>query len=166
MFRSHPRCNPTKTNPASNPPLPPHTTTTPPPHHHHNNSYASFLKLLEKHPDKLTALRLSGPTLTFLYAGQKVLTRIVQTDGFLMSKLITSGVDFASVPPQLNVLGLVSTCLYLLFLLMINSRMMNGPQDEGAGKRRDKNNNFGSLSFAEVAGQERAMGEVRESCCL
>lgn len=91
------------------------------------------------------------------------MTRVVQTDSVLLSKLIASGVDFACAPAQVNVLGLVWTFVYGVFLWTVTSRMLQGPQDEGAGRRRDKTN-FGSLSFADVAGQERAKLEVREVC--
>ena len=43
--------------------------------------------------------------------------------------------------------------------------MMQGPQDEGAGRRKDKELDFyGKLSFNDVAGQEKAKTEVREIC--
>jgi len=126
-------------------------------------SFASFLKLLEKHPDKISSLRVSPSTLSFLFNGKQVMSRVVQTDNFLLSRLLSSGIDFASPQPQVNVLGLVWTCVYGLFLWTVTSRMMQGPQDEGAGRRRDQTN-FGSLSFADVAGQERAKLEVKEVC--
>jgi len=126
-------------------------------------SFASFLKLLEKHPDKISALRVSPSTLSFLFNGKQVISRVVQTDNFLLLRLLSSGIDFASPQPQVNVLGLVWTLVYGLFLWTVTSRMMQGPQDEGAGRRRDQTN-FGSLSFADVAGQERAKLEVKEVC--
>jgi ATP-dependent Zn protease len=125
-------------------------------------SFASFLKLLEKHPDKISSMRVSPSTLSFLFNGKQVMSRVVQTDSFLLSKLLASGVDFASPPQQVNVLGLVWTFVYGLFLWTVTSRMMQGPQDEGAGRRRDQM--VGSLSFADVAGQERAKLEVKEVC--
>lgn len=126
-------------------------------------SYATFLKLLEKYPETISSLRVAASSISFMVNGKQATTRVVQTDSFLLSKLVSSGIDFAAPPAQVNVLGILWTLVYGIFLWNVSSRMMQGPPDEGAGKRRDQVN-YGGLSFADVAGQERAKLEVREVC--
>lgn len=101
-------------------------------------SFATFLRLLDKHPDKLSSLRVSAAQLSYVVAGQRTMTRVVQADRFLLERLLASGVDFAAPPAPVNVLGLLWTCVYGFFLWTVTSRMMQGPQDEGAGKRKDQ----------------------------
>lgn len=101
-------------------------------------SFSTFLRLLEKHPDKLSMLRVSASQLSYVVAGQRAMTRVVQADRFLLERLLASGVDFAAPPAPVNVLGLLWTCAYGFFLWTVTSRMMQGPQDEGAGKRKDQ----------------------------
>lgn len=57
---------------------------------------------------------------------------------------------------------MVFSGLYLIFLFTMARRMMQGPQDEGAGKARDALDlqRFSGLSFDDIAGQEVAKQEV------
>ena len=83
-----------------------------------------------------------------------------------MDKLLVR-VNFAAAPAPVNVFGFVWTCCYAFFLWNISTRMMQGPQDEGAGKRRDEAlASVKNLSFSDIAGQERAKVEVQEVCTM
>lgn len=58
--------------------------------------------------------------------------------------------------------SMVFSGLYLVFLFTMARRMLQGPQDEGAGKARDALDlqRFSGLSFDDIAGQENAKQEV------
>jgi len=55
-------------------------------------------------------------------------------------------------PTPVNVLSLIWTGVYCAFLYNVSTRMMSGPQDEGAGKRKEKSLASLGLSFADIAG--------------
>ena len=47
------------------------------------------------------------------------------------------------------------------------SRSMMGPTDEGVGKRKDgRMQDYGNLSYDDIAGQEKAKQEVSEICLM
>ena len=128
-------------------------------------SYADFLKLVKTSPDKIDTLRVTQSSFTFLYEGKQMFSRIVNVSPDVLDRLLHSGVNFAAAPAPVNVFGLVWSCCYAFFLWNISTRMMQGPQDEGAGKRRDNAlADVKSLSFNDIAGQERAKLEVQEVC--
>ena len=130
-------------------------------------SYTNFLQLIAAAPERVGGLRVTPSAFMFRLDGKSALTRMVTLEPFVMRKLISSGIDFAALPAPTNVLGLVWTFAYAAFLWNISSKMMQGPQDEGAGKRKDKAGEldaYGKLSFEDVAGQERAKLEVKEVC--
>ena len=77
--------------------------------------------------------------------------------------LLGSKVDFSAAKPSANVLGIVWACVYAFFIWNVSSRMMQGPQDAGAGSRKDLTI-VEKLSFEDVAGQEQAKQEVKEVC--
>lgn len=130
-------------------------------------SYTSFLQLISIAPERVAALRVTPGAFMFRLDGKLALTRMVNLEPNVMKKLIASGIDFAALPAPTNVLGLVWTFAYAAFIWNVSSKMMQGPQDEGAGKRKDKAGEldaYGKLSFEDVAGQERAKLEVKEVC--
>jgi ATP-dependent Zn protease len=130
-------------------------------------SYATFLNLISTAPERVASLRVTPSSFMFLLDGKSALTRMVKVDPLVMTKLLASGIDFAAPPTPTNVLGILWTLAYAGFLWNVSTKMMQGPQDEGAGKRKDKAGDldaYGKLSFEDVAGQERAMVEVREVC--
>ena len=132
-------------------------------------SYAAFLKLMSTSPERIVALKITPSAFFYRLDGTKcALTRAVSLDPWIMGKLAASGIDFAAPPTPANVLGLLVTFGYMAFLWNISTRMMQGPQDDGAGKRKDRagsnDDALGNLSFADVAGQERAKLEVMEVC--
>ena len=135
-------------------------------------SYAAFMKLLHTSPERIVALTVTPTAFLFRLDGTKTaLTRAVSLDPVVLNKLLASGIDFAAPPTPANILGLLVTFGYMALLWTISSRMMRGPQDDGAGKRRDRGAAGGgagdalnNLSFADVAGQERAKVEVMEVC--
>ena len=130
-------------------------------------SFTTFLSLLTVAPERVAGLRVTPSAFMFRLDGKSALTRMVTLDPAVMNTLLASGVDFAALPAPTNVLGLLWTFAYAAFLWNISSKMMQGPQDEGAGKRKDKAGEldaYGKLSFEDVAGQERAKLEVKEVC--
>lgn len=127
-------------------------------------SYAEFLKLVKATPDKIEGLQVSPTDFMFTHEGKKMFSRIVKLNPATLDRLVQSNVNFSAAPAPLNVFGLVWTCCYAYFLWNLSSRM-SGPQDEGAGKRKDKAlAGMNTLSFADIAGQERAKVEVQEVC--
>ena len=128
-------------------------------------SYSSFLKLIAEHPEVVKNLRCTPSLFTFRLNGKAALTRVVNIEGNILDRLLASGIEFAAPPAPTNIFGIVWTVAYAAFLWNITTRMMQGPQDEGAGRRKDKELDFyGKLSFNDVAGQEKAKTEVREIC--
>lgn len=130
-------------------------------------SYTSFLKLISSAPERVAGLRVTPSAFMFRLDGKSALTRMVNLEPSVMDKLLSSGIDFAALPAPTNVLGLIWTFVYAAFIWNVSTKMMQGPQDEGAGKRKDKAGDldaYGKLSFEDVAGQERAKLEVREVC--
>lgn len=130
-------------------------------------SYATFLTLISTAPERVASLRVTPSSFLFLLDGKSALTRMVKVEPIVMNRLLASGIDFSAPPTPTNVLGLLWTLAYAGFLWNVSTKMMQGPQDEGAGKRKDKAGDldaYGKLSFEDVAGQERAMVEVREVC--
>jgi ATP-dependent Zn protease len=128
-------------------------------------SYADFLKLLKSHPDKIDALKVSATSFSFMLEGRQMVSRMVNLNPDLLDRLVLSGVNFTAAATPVNVLGLLWTCCYAYFLWNLSSRMMQGPQDGGAGKRKDKSMaGLNGLSFSDIAGQERAKLEVQEVC--
>lgn len=128
-------------------------------------SFANFLKLIEMAPDRVKGLRISASSYLFLLDGKRAMTRSVSLEPSIMDRLITSGIDFAAPPAPTKVIGIIWTCAYAFFLWNISTRMMQGPADDGAGKRKDqKLASYGSLTFNDVAGQEKAKLEVKEVC--
>ena len=130
-------------------------------------SYANFLKLIADAPDRVKALRVTASSMVFLLDGkQKVMAKIVNIHPTVIDKLVSANIDFAAASTPTNILGILWTCAYGYFLWSITTRMMQGPQDDGAGKRKDGKvlNKLGRLSFEDVAGQEKAKQEVKEIC--
>jgi AAA+ superfamily predicted ATPase len=129
-------------------------------------SFASFLKLLSVAPSRIGNLRVTTNSFIYLVDGKRAITRIVNLEPNIMDKLMAAGIDFAAPPSPTNYFGIIWTFAYAAFLWNITSRMMQGPQDEGAGKRKDQGDlgKYGKLSFEDVAGQEKAKLEVKEVC--
>ena len=130
-------------------------------------SYTNFLQLIAAAPERVAGLRVTPSAFMFSLDGKSALTRMVTLEPVVMRKLLSSGIDFAALPAPTNVLGLIWTFAYAAFIWNISTKMMQGPQDEGAGKRKDKAGDldaYGKLSFEDVAGQERAKLEVKEVC--
>ena len=129
-------------------------------------SFASFLKLLSIAPTRIGNLRVTSNSFMYLVDGKRAITRIVHLEPNILDKLMAAGIDFAAPPSPTNYLGLIWTFAYAAFLWNMSSRMMQGPQDEGAGKRKDQGDlgKYGKLSFEDVAGQEKAKLEVKEVC--
>jgi len=129
-------------------------------------SFASFLRLLSIAPSRIGNLRVTSNSFMYLVDGKRAITRIVHLEPNVLDKLMAAGIDFAAPPSPTNYLGLIWTFAYAAFLWNISSRMMQGPQDEGAGKRKDQGDlgKYGKLSFEDVAGQEKAKLEVKEVC--
>ncbi len=124
-------------------------------------SYAEFLKLLKTSPEKIEGLKVSATDFVFTHEGKQMFSRMVKLNPATLDRLVLSGVNFSAAAPPLVSFGLVWTCAYAYFLWNLTNRM-SGPQDEGAGKRKDKTLN--DLSFSDIAGQERAKLEVQEVC--
>ena len=66
-----------------------------------------------------------------------------------MQRLLDAGVDFHAAPTHIPWLSLLWSAAYAFFIWKISSRLLQGPQDEGVGKGRDKINlkPYGALSF-------------------
>mmetsp|Transcript_12785 Transcript_12785/g.12435 ORF Transcript_12785/g.12435 Transcript_12785/m.12435 type:complete len:551 (-) Transcript_12785:8-1660(-) len=129
--------------------------------------YTAFLKLISTTPERVLGLKVNPSLFTFQLDGKSALTRIVNLEPTIMGRLLSSGVDFEAPATPTNVLGLVWTLAYGGFLFNLARKMMQGPQDEATGKRKDKAGEldaYGKLSFEDVAGQERAKLEVKEVC--
>lgn len=124
-------------------------------------SYAEFLKLLKASPEKIEGLKVGATDFVFTHEGKQMFSRMVKLNPATLDRLVHSGVNFSAAAPPLVSFGLIWTCAYAYFLWNLSNRM-SGPQDEGAGKRKDKTLN--NLSFSDIAGQERAKLEVQEVC--
>lgn len=126
-------------------------------------SYANFMKMLDKYPEQIKHIVVSSQTLTLSIEGKTVFTRIVPVAAPLLTKLLESGVDFSAAPSPKNVIGIVSSVIYLGMMFRL-FKAMQGPRDEAVGKTRDKMNlsSYGNLSFDDVAGQNTAKLEVKE----
>lgn len=129
--------------------------------------YSKFIEILRDSPDKIRTLKVSPTTFRYVLDGAgPALTRIVPVDGTLLDKLVKSGVEFSALSTPKNIIGLMVTAGYLYFIWKASSRMLQGGQDSGAGKGRDKLRlqAYGDLSFDDVAGQDAAKREVQEVC--
>lgn len=100
--------------------------------------YTAFLKLISTAPERILSLKATPSIFSFLLDGKTSITRIVNIDPLVMGKLISSGIDFEAPPEPTNILGLIYTVGYAGFLLNLATKMMQGPQDEATGKRKDK----------------------------
>ena len=126
--------------------------------------FSTFLRLLSLCPSQLSALKVTANTISFSAEGKGLMrTRIVKLAPDMLSKLTESGVTFYTPPESLNVFGFVYTLAYAGFMWSLVSKTMQGPQDSGAGKRKDQQL-LGSLSFDDIAGQDKAKREVAEVC--
>ena len=106
---------------------------------------------------------MTSSSFSYLIDGRKAITRVVDLQPTLLDKLLSSGIDFAVAPAPVNVFGIIWACVYAFFIWNVSSRMMQGPQDAGAGSRKDLTITE-KLSFEDVAGQEQAKQEVKEVC--
>lgn len=129
-------------------------------------SFTMFLKVLSDNPTRIQRLRVTPFVFQYLLDGRAAMTRVVSLEPALMDRLLASGVDFAAPAAPKNVIGTVWGICYALFLWKITTKMLQGPQDDGAGKTREKMNLnvYGDLSFDDVAGQDAAKLEVKEVC--
>lgn len=100
--------------------------------------YTVFLKLISLTPERVLGLKVNPGLFTFQLDGKSALTRMVNIEPTIMGKLLSSGVDFEAPPTPTNVLGLIWTLAYGAFLFNLARKMMQGPQDEATGKRKDK----------------------------
>lgn len=113
-------------------------------------SFANFLKLLEVSPERVQNLQVTSSDFLFQLDGKRsAMARIVNVEEPIMRRLIAAGVDFSASPNSMSLLSWLWTACYAFFLWRITSRMLQGPQDEGAGRSRDKINlkPYGALSF-------------------
>jgi hypothetical protein len=77
------------------------------------------------------------------------MSRIVNVEDSVLQRLLDAGVDFHAAPSNIPWLSLIWSAAYAFFIWKISSRLLQGPQDEGVGKGRDKINlkPYGALSF-------------------
>ena len=127
-------------------------------------SYAQFLKILDLYPEKIKQLRVSPNEILFGLEGMNIMTRSVALEPSLKNKLLESNIDFYATAPKTNYLGLIWSAAYAFFLYNVATKMMQGPPDPGAGKRKDKLMENMNLSFDDIAGQDQAKLEVSEVC--
>ena len=128
--------------------------------------YSEFVKLVTEDPASVKGLKVSPTNFFFLYNGRQAFSRVLPSTvpPFLIDMLLKANVNFSAAPAPTNILSIIYTCAYAYFLWTWSSRMMQGPQDAGAGKRRDKILQDSNLSFADIAGQEQAKVQVMEVC--
>jgi hypothetical protein len=119
-------------------------------------AYSTFLRLVTQYPDKIKQVRVTSNEIMFNFDGLRALTRTVPLETSLMNKLLDSGIEFYAPPSQKNAMALVSTLVYCAFLFTMASRMAPpGSSDALTGKRKDQEYAKTSLSFADVAGQDK-----------
>eukprot|EP00595_Chromulina_sp_UTEXLB2642_P000987 CAMPEP_0196764426 /NCGR_PEP_ID=MMETSP1095-20130614/6096_1 /TAXON_ID=96789 ORGANISM="Chromulina nebulosa, Strain UTEXLB2642" /NCGR_SAMPLE_ID=MMETSP1095 /ASSEMBLY_ACC=CAM_ASM_000446 /LENGTH=381 /DNA_ID=CAMNT_0042119961 /DNA_START=374 /DNA_END=1519 /DNA_ORIENTATION=+ len=128
-------------------------------------AYSQFLQIVTKTPQRLSSISVTPSVLYFMLDGKSSLTRVVNLDKSLVSLFLQSGLDFSAASPPVNVFEALWNVCYVCFLIFLYRRMQ-GPKDETIGKSRDQMGleSFGSLSFEDVAGQDRAKLEVKEVC--
>lgn len=126
--------------------------------------YSSFLRVVQTAPERLSTLRITPSSYTFLLDGKNALTRPVDVDSSLLALFLKSGLDFYAPAASVNYIGLIWTVAYMGFLLHITNRMSQGPSDGGIGRGKGELSLDSSISFADVAGQDRAKYEVKEIC--
>ena len=127
-------------------------------------AYSTFLKIIEADPSRIQYLKITPAAFYFKYDGKSAFTRRVALDPLIMKRFTESGLDFAAPPAPPNVLGILWTLVYAGFMWNITTRMMQGPQDNGVGSRKDQIMEKSSLSFDDVAGQDQAKYDVFEVC--
>lgn len=128
-------------------------------------AYSTFLRLVTQYPDKIKQLRVTPNEIVFNFDGLRALTRTVPMETSLMNKLLDSGIEFYAPPSQKNTMALISTLVYCAFLFTMAARMAPpGSSDALTGKRKDQELAKMNLSFADVAGQDKAKLEVAELC--
>ncbi len=127
-------------------------------------AYSTFLKVIEADPSRIQYLKITPAAFYFKYDGKSAFTRRVLLDPLIMKRFTESGLDFTAPPAPPNVLGILWTLVYAGFMWNITTRMMQGPQDNGVGSRKDQIMEKSSLSFDDVAGQDQAKYDVYEVC--
>eukprot|EP01035_Chromulina_nebulosa_P001528 gene1528-2051_t len=104
-------------------------------------SFANFLKLLKESPERIKHLQVSATDFHFSIDGKRLaMSRIVNLEDSVMQRLLDAGVDFHAAPSHIPWLSLLWSAAYAFFIWKISSRLLQGPQDEGVGKGRDKIN--------------------------
>jgi cell division protease FtsH len=126
--------------------------------------YSSFLRLLQSAPERIGSLRVTPSAFAFLLDGKRALTRPVALDASLLALFLKSGIDFYSPAAAVNYVGILWTLAYMAFMFNIANRMSQGPQDGGIGRSKSDMGLDSSISFADVAGQDKAKYEVKEIC--
>jgi len=129
-------------------------------------SFASFLSLVNSNPERIQFLKVAPSGFFFKLDGKSAFVRKVALETSIMSLLLQAGIDFSAPPAPPNVLGIFWTCVYAAFMWNITTKMMQGPQDSGAGSRKDEILKNSNLSFDDIAGQEKAKLEVAEVCTM
>lgn len=117
------------------------------------------MQAISTYPEQILSVRVTPSVIYFMVNGKRYLTRVVNIQDGILSKLVKSGVDFAAMPQSTNVFGVVWSAAYLYFIWMMFSRLQ-GPKDENIGKSREQMalDSYGSLSFDDVAGQVTLVG--------
>lgn len=130
-------------------------------------SYSNFFNLLTISPDRIIDLKVTPNAFYYLLDGQKLaLTRLVKLPPSILGQLMNSGINFYTPAPPMNWLALLPSLL-LLMSMFFTSRMLQGPRDTRIGKTKEHlqlEENYGNLSFDDIAGQETAKLEVSEIC--
>ena len=129
-------------------------------------AYSTFMSIIAADPSKIQFLRVSPQAFHYRINGKVGFTRKVNLDSSLIAKFMDAGIDFTAPPPPPNVLGMLWVLVYGAFMWNVTTKMMQGPQDSGAGVRRDQSMAQKQLSFDDIAGQERAKQEVSEVCTM
>lgn len=129
-------------------------------------AYSTFLNVLATDPSPIKHLRVTPQAFYYRINGKQGFTRKVNLDQSLVDKFMNAGVDFSAPAPPPNVLGILWILVYGGFMWNVTTRMMQGPQDSGAGVRKDQLLASKQLSFADIAGQEKAKLEVSEVCTM
>lgn len=125
--------------------------------------YSEFLKCVEMFPERIANLRVIGTSYLFQVDGKDAMTRPVNIEATLLATLLKSGIDFWAPAAPINLVGIISSIAYLAFLLNLTNKMTQGPSDGGIGKAKNELS-LNSISFADVAGQDKAKTEVKEIC--
>lgn len=130
-------------------------------------SYSSFMNLISKSPERISNLKVTPFQFSYLLDGQQAaFSRSVQIPPSMIDRLLASGVEFSAASPPINIFGLFTTLAYLYYLFRMSKSFM-GPPEEGVGKRVDgRLQEYGNLSYDDIAGQEKAKQEVSEICAM